>query len=259
MSRNRLVDFALCPWGYPRPGLIIDRTTERLVELRPSWPIAEVNVVARIRVRPERVETMIRQTRGVVASHHVACQWFIDQSTEPADFADHLAGYGITRDPEPIALAMTFASDAWLPPIDAPIEIRDALASFEDYAVAEAIQQEAFGMAPVGRATREHWERARQDPTLLHLLALYDGEPAGAANAVIGPDGWMLAGGATRKSFRGRGVFRALVRERWQRAAAEGAPGIAVHAGQMSAPILTRLGFATVGEISVYRDEGTVA
>ena len=152
---------------------------------------------------------------------------------------------------------MVIAPDASLRPIDPHIEIRDALASFEDYVAADTIQQEAFGMASAEPSSREHWEQARKDPTMLHLLALYDGVPAGAANAVIGPDGWMLAGGATRESLRGRGVFRALVRERWQRAAAAGAPGVAVHAGHMSAPILTRLGFETVGEISVYRDEGT--
>ena len=257
MSSSRLVDFALCPWGYPRPGLVIDRTPERLVELRPSWPIADVNVVARIRARPERVNAMIKETRAFVASHHVACQWFIDRNTEPAGVPENLAAYGIIRDPEPIALAMVIASDASLPPIDPRIQIRDALASFDDYAAAQTIQQEAFGMAPAEPPSRDQWERARQDPSLLHLLALYDGQPGGAANAVIGPDGWMLAGGATRESLRGRGIFRALVRERWQRAAAAGAPGVAVHAGHMSAPILRRLGFEGVGEIAVYRDEGT--
>jgi GNAT superfamily N-acetyltransferase len=237
--------------------LVIDRTSERLVELRPSWPIADVNVVARIRARPERVDAMIKETRALVAAHHVACQWFIDRNTEPGDLADHLAAYGIDRDPEPIALAMVMASDASLPQLDPHIEIRDALASFDDYAAAQTIQQEAFGRAPAEPASPEQWERARQDPTVIHLLALYDGVPAGAVNAVTGPDGWMLAGGATRESLRGRGVFRALVRERRQRAAAAGAPGVAVHAGHMSAPILSRLGFETVGELSVYRDEGT--
>jgi hypothetical protein len=257
MGRQRLAEFALCPWGRSRPGLVIDITPERLVELQPSWPIADVNVVARIRCRPERVDPMIRETRAYVASHHVACQWFVDAQAEPANLPEYLARYGILRDPEPTATVMVMGADGQLPPSDPRIEIRDALTSFEFYSAAHTIQYEAFGMSPDERLVRDQWERAQQDPTSLELLALYDGAPAGAANAIMAPDGWVLAGGATRLSLRGRGVFRALVRERWQRAIAGGAPGVAVHAGRMSAPILTRLGFQTVGELSIYRDDGT--
>lgn len=256
---SQLREFALCPWGRPRPGLVIDVTPERLVELQPSWPIADVNVVARIRCAADRAEPMIRETRALVTSHHVACQWFVDQDTEPPDFAEYLGRHGIVRDPEPSVAAMVLGPDAQLPSPDPRIEIRDALSSFELYSAAHSIQHEAFGMTDSPGDLPERWDRARRDRALLHLVALYDGQPAGAATAIMTTDGWMLAGGATLPVMRGRGVFRALVSERWQRAIAAGAPGVAVHAGRMSAPILSRLGFATVGELAVYRDEGTLA
>ena len=190
-----------------------------------------------------------------VAANRVACQWFVDRDTEPANLPDRLAAYGVLPDPEPLVTVMTLGPHAQLPQSNPRVEIRDALSAFDLYSMARRIQDEAFGMVVDEQSHRESWERARADPTGLYLLAFYDGEPAGAANTVMSPDGWMLAGGATRQAFRGHGVFRALVRERWQRAIAGGAPGVAVHAGRMSAPILARLGFQTVGELEVYRDE----
>jgi predicted acetyltransferase len=56
----------------------------------------------------------------------------------------------------------------------------------------------------------------------------------------------MMAGGATAPWARGRGAYRALVRARWDDAAARGTPVIAVHAKDTSSPILTRLGFEKV-------------
>lgn len=250
----------MCPWGRPRQGLVIDITSERLVELRPSWPIADVNVVARIRCESARLDSMISETRALIARHHVACQWFLDSQTQPQDLGAQLARLGITPDPEPVVTVMVLGPNAALPPIDPRIEVRDALSSLPLFTSAGSIQREAFGMTGEEHVphTPEDWERARQDKSVLHFIALYDGEPAGAANAVVDPQGWMLAGGATRPSMRGRGVFRALVSERWRRALSAGAPGVAVHAGRMSAPILSRLGFETVGELAVYRDEGTL-
>jgi predicted acetyltransferase len=56
----------------------------------------------------------------------------------------------------------------------------------------------------------------------------------------------LLSGGATAPWARGRGAYRALVRARWEDAAARGTPTLAVQAGSMSAPILRRLGFEKV-------------
>ena len=65
----------------------------------------------------------------------------------------------------------------------------------------------------------------------------------------------MLSGSGVLASARGRGVYRALVAARW--AAAERllpAPGLCVHAGAMSRPILERCGFEFVCELELYED-----
>jgi len=72
------------------------------------------------------------------------------------------------------------------------------------------------------------------------------GRLAGAARAYFSPRGAMLAGGATAPWARGRGAYRALVRARWDDAAARGTPALGVHANERSGPILRRLGFERV-------------
>jgi GNAT superfamily N-acetyltransferase len=53
---------------------------------------------------------------------------------------------------------------------------------------------------------------------------------------------------------RGRGIYRALVRARWDHAAARETPLLVVQAGRMSAPVLDSLGFVRHGEIRLFAD-----
>ena len=61
-------------------------------------------------------------------------------------------------------------------------------------------------------------------------------------------------GGAVLPEARGRGVYRALVRARWDHTVECGTPLLVVQAGDMSGPILTSLGFESHGEIRLYSD-----
>jgi hypothetical protein len=54
--------------------------------------------------------------------------------------------------------------------------------------------------------------------------------------------------------MRGRGVYRALVRARWDAAVAHDTHALTVTAGRMSRPILERLGFVTVGWVDCLLD-----
>src|SRR2546428_212566 len=67
-------------------------------------------------------------------------------------------------------------------------------------------------------------------------------------------EGVALMGGAVLPEARGRGVYRALVRARWDHAVARGTPLLVVQAGPMSAPVLDGLGFQRHGEIRLYAD-----
>lgn len=61
-----------------------------------------------------------------------------------------------------------------------------------------------------------------------------------------------LLGGSTRPQWRGRGIYRALVAARAQRAAARSVKYLQVDASGDSAPILRRLGFHAVTTTTAY-------
>ena len=81
------------------------------------------------------------------------------------------------------------------------------------------------------------------------FLAFVEGRPVAAGYASYTPLGLLLFGGATLPAARGRGAYRALVAARAREAAARGTPVLVTHAGQMSRPILERLGFTSVARI----------
>ena len=64
----------------------------------------------------------------------------------------------------------------------------------------------------------------------------------------------FLGGAVTVPELRGRGAYRALVHRRWEEAAARGRDVLVTQSEPMSQPILLRLGFRVVGEITVLLD-----
>jgi GNAT superfamily N-acetyltransferase len=83
-------------------------------------------------------------------------------------------------------------------------------------------------------------------------LASVAGEPAGTASYVVADDVAFLMGAVVLPRFRGRGAYRELVRARLLDAATAGCTLAATHAGALSAPILARLGFASVCEFALF-------
>lgn len=69
------------------------------------------------------------------------------------------------------------------------------------------------------------------------------------------PHGLLLYGGATLERARGRGAYRALLRARWDEAAARGTLALMTQAGAMSRPILERLAFEPVGHVHMLVDD----
>ena len=61
-----------------------------------------------------------------------------------------------------------------------------------------------------------------------------------------------LLGGSTLPRWRGRGIYRALVAVRAQRAAARGVTYLQVEASDDNAPMLRRLGFRAVTTTTTY-------
>jgi GNAT superfamily N-acetyltransferase len=241
---------------------IIDTPRYRIT-LQPDFPIPGPNSVTWIRCGPDEAGEVIREAQATIAPRHLPVMWILDPGTQPSDFAKHLEAHGIHPDPH------GFESAVMVLPIDAQmeapaipgLEIHDALADLATFRRADAAAAEAFAAVSLGddpdliamqdrrrlnfiAAGNRHW-----------LLATVDGEAAGAGGmSLFPPGGATINGGSVRPKFRGRGVYRALVAARLEIARRSGVSGLCVWGGEMSGPILARLGFETVGWRRFYVD-----
>jgi GNAT superfamily N-acetyltransferase len=181
-------------------------------------------------------------------------EWWVGWSAPPS-LVDELLAQGLVPDDEPVLTGMTSDSE----PPDAPhVEVRP-IETAEQYLEAIAVDWEVWHLSEEKRAERRVTEVERFDEEYAlgvahHWAAFEDGHAVGFGRALDLEDGVALMGGAVLPEWRGRGVYRALVRARWEHAAARGTPLLVVQAGRMSAPVLDGLGFRRHGEIRLFAD-----
>ena len=285
-----LVDFANHHRQEAAPGIEVVVTPRYHATIQPDFPIAGPNNVGWIRCKAGEADEVIREARAIFAARHLPLMWTLDPEAEPSDFAQHLAKHGIIPDPhgaESQVMVMPIDATVEGPAIEG-LEIRDALVDLETFRMADGAAQEAFGqeipsplqgrgsgsnqLVPSSSRLRagagKNEYSAMQERRRLNfraagnrywLLATMHGEPAGTAGmSLFPPEGAILQGGSVRASFRGRGIYRAMVAARHEIARRAGAGGLAVWGGDMSAPILSGLGFQKVGWRRFYLDSSTV-
>jgi len=127
------------------------------------------------------------------------------------------------------------------------VEVR-VVESFEDFAAAAFILEQAFGLPVVSEDENRglYADYASPGNSAREYLAFVDGRSVGTAFAVGGTAAVNLFGGGVLEDARGRGVYRALVQARWEDAVGRGTPVLTVQAGRQSRPILDRLGFEPI-------------
>jgi GNAT superfamily N-acetyltransferase len=257
-----LVDFANGWRQPPAPGFEIIETPRYRVVLQPDFPIPGPNNASWVRCRPEEAGQVIDEVTALFRERGLPWMWVLDPGTEPRDFADQLEARGFKPDPAgPQAAVMVLATDSLIDSPDVPgLELRDGLADSASFRAADNVNAEAFmGVSlPDEPGLRAAQERRRVNQIAAGnrrlILALVEGEPAGSAGlSLFPPGGAIINGGAVRPKFRGRGVYRAMVAARQEMARDAGVGGLCVWGGPMSAPILARLGFETVGWRRFYR------
>jgi GNAT superfamily N-acetyltransferase len=268
-----LLEFAQNHRAKPQPGVDVFATSRYQITLQPDFPVPGPNSVSFIRCSSDEADDVIREARATIAPYRLPVMWILDPGTEPPGFAEHLARHGILPDPHGFEFA------ALVLPIDAAVngprvpglEFLDPLADLATFRKMDAVAAEAFASVPFpsplqGRGTtkNESPELAMQERRRLNfiaagnrrfLLATIDGEPAGASNvALFPPAAATINGGSVRPKFRGRGIYRAMVAERLRIAREAGVEGLVVWAGDMSGPVLEKLGFQKVGWGRFYLD-----
>jgi GNAT superfamily N-acetyltransferase len=175
--------------------------------------------------------------------------WWVGTSATPSDLEARLLERGAT--PWEDGVVSVMVTDT--PPPEVPgVEVR-RVETYDEFVLARALAWTVAGFSPEesreARATLpERWEhRVRTDEGAAYL-ACVDGEPVASAEALFLPFAGFLSGASTLRDFRGRGIYRALVRARWDEAVRRGTPTLVIGAASMSRPIVERLGFRAVAE-----------
>jgi hypothetical protein len=223
------------------PGFIERVDTGRYVLLRaPTWA-----AVSAVRVDATEVARTVAEVRELVGDR--SCVWWLGPSTEPPDLDDRLQALGFGRPCDRVAELYSMATVEPTEVVEADVRRVETL---DDYVTAAELRWTAFATPPE-RQDRDglaHAFRTQADAdSVLVFLAFAEGRPAATAACVVSPRGLLLFGGATAEWARGRGLYRALVRARWDEAVRRGTPALTVQADPAtSAPILRRLGFVEV-------------
>lgn len=213
--------------------------------------------VSGVRVGLEEVDALVGEVRERVPPEKLLT-WWLDPDA-PAGLETRLRALGL-REPQDrgYRLHALACVDAPAPgPESVHVRRVEALA---DYERALEVMWEAFE-TPAERIAQQRphvaaeFEAHRSAGVPVSFLAELDGRPAGLGRSVYSDRGVFLIAGAVAPWARGNGVYRALVRARWDDAAARGTPALVTEAlPDTSYPILKRLGFADVCEIRRLED-----
>ena len=187
---------------------------------------------------------------------HRRVEWWLGWSATPPDARERLLAFGLVPDEVPTLTGMTCSSP---PPTVEGVEVRRATTLDEQLETLE-VDSEVWQIPDEEREERRALARALwEEPsssTNVHLFSAFQGgERVGFGRAVDMETGVGLFGGGVLPHARGRGVYRALVRARWEHAVERGTPLLVVQAGAMSAPVLAGLGFVSHGQIQLLVDE----
>jgi hypothetical protein len=250
---NPFVELPLPP-GFRR----VDR--EHLTAVLHPMPVAQI--VAPRALEPNDVASAVEEARAVVSDHgRTLLIWLIGPdhvSLEPA-----LRQCGLLNDDTPGFEAVANAMALTEPPAGpAPIDVEVVeVDTFEDFVASERVAAEVFELTAEMRVQMEEGMAARYElyatpgNPMRTLNASIDGRVVGTATAGFGEAGVNLFGGSVLTDARGRGVYRALTRARWEMAVARGTPALTLQAGRMSRPIAERLGFEFIAPLHVYVDD----
>jgi GNAT superfamily N-acetyltransferase len=214
--------------------------------------------VSGVRVAPADVEALLAEVRERVAPEK-GLVWWLDPDTQPPDLHERLVALGLREPRDRGAMLHALACVDEPPPGPAYVGVR-RVETYEDHLAATEVMWEAFATPDDRRAAqlkhlRTEFEAARAASVPVTFLAHLDGRAAGVGRSIYSDRGVFLIAGSVLEWARGRGVYRALVRARWDDAVARGTPALVTEAlPDTSYPILKRVGFVDVCTIRRLED-----
>jgi hypothetical protein len=250
-----LREFAQNPDRYTWISSDVDRFTDERVCVIQGTTWAGVSGV---RVGADDVESLVAEVRERV-SPEKALVWWLDPETQPPDLRERLLALGLREPADSGGLLHALACVEEPPPGPAGIDVV-RVDTYDEHLAATKLTWEAFATPPERRARqlkhlRDEFDAARDAGVPITFLARVDDRPVGVGRSIYSDRGVFLIAGAVAEWARGRGVYRALVRARWDDAVARGTPALVTEAlPDTSYPILKRVGFVDVCTIRRLED-----
>jgi GNAT superfamily N-acetyltransferase len=205
------------------------------------------------RAAADLVDEVVAQARAWGRSR---LAWWVRLDHRPPELPDLLLDRGATTVETVGVLARPI--DTSLPDAPPPEEGRglrvEVVRDEQTLRDARLVYAEVWGRSPDPTPEQQERDLAEaatpvgERPTF-QVVAYLGGEPAAAGGCTRSGEVARLWGAATRPHLRGRGAYRATVRTRLELAREHGATlGLVRGRLHTSAPVLTRLGFASYGE-----------
>ncbi|WP_378729756.1 GNAT family N-acetyltransferase [Nocardia brasiliensis] len=204
-------------------------------------------------VRGAELNRLIVRQRDYFAARGEAVEWTTRGHDRPNDLPDRLRAAGFVPEEEETILIATTAELSAEAALPDGVVIRE-VAQPPDLRRIAAMESSVWG-TDMGWLADDLTGRvaAAPDDTIIYV-AEAAGEVISAAWMVVraGTEFAGLWGGSTLPAWRGKGIYRALVSARVERAIARGIRYLQVDASADSAPILRRLGFHAVTTTTPY-------
>jgi hypothetical protein len=206
-------------------------------------------------VQGAELDALIARQRDYFAARGEAVEWKTRGHDLPADLTDRLLAAGFVPEEQAtvlVGVAVDMATDPVLP---AGTTLRQ-VTGLADFHAIMVMESEVWGQDWTFLAD-ELMARSQSAPDDTVVFSVTDdatGTVISAAWLVFrsGTDFTYMSGGSTLEAWRKRGIYRALVAARAQRAVARGARYMAIDASDNSAPILLRLGFRAITTTTPY-------
>lgn len=199
----------------------------------------------------DQVEAAVQREAAYFRSLGQEVEWKVFSHDHPASLTSHLAAAGFVPDETETFLAFDLDTAGLEAEAIPGIEIRCATdeAGLRDYVTANA--------AAFGRSDHPYQQVGvllprLHDGSLSIYVAYADDKPICAGRLELLADRPFagLYGGGTDPAWRGRGVYRAVVAARAAEARSRGVRYLTVDALETSRPILERLGFDALAQVT---------
>ncbi|MGC2033980.1 MAG: GNAT family N-acetyltransferase [Thermoplasmata archaeon] len=227
----------------PEPGVRIERVGRIVRAIGPEDCILFSDLGT------DQIEPAILEQVSHFRSSGRPLEWKVYSHDRPPELRGRLIEHGFVPDETESLMIQDLGARSDAPGEISGLEIRRVtdLAGLRE---AAAVSSKAFGKEDLERMLQ--FEGRLTDPTFGLFIAYLDGAPVSAGRVELPKDRSFASiwGGGTAPEFRHRGIYRAMVAARAQLARDSGHAYLAVEALETSRPILQRLGFVKMADVT---------